>query len=193
MAKKKATFAGAMGKVNSKTWAAARAAEPGGERTLPVIDDGVYPCVVTGCRADTDKEGNPYMSFALTVSEGEFEGVKLDKFHSVKDHEVDLARLVKTVKGIGYEVDEGMTPDQWLEGVAADINDKNSPQPEVFVQVKNGSYVGTHGANAGKEVKKVDVYINRPRSEEDGASSTPAPKKGPKPAKKAPAKKTTKR
>jgi len=180
MAKKKVTFAGAMGKVNSKVWSKAREVEPGGGmRTLPKIDDGVYPCFVTACKADTDKDGNPYMAFSLAVSEGEFKGVKLDKFHSIKDHEKDLERLVKTIKGIGYSIDEGMSPDEFLEGVSADINDKGSPQPEVMVAVKNGSYVPSQGPRAGEEVATVDVFVNRPRSEEDGASSSPAaPAKG---------------
>lgn len=183
MAKKTATFAGAMGKVNGKVWSKAREAEPSsGVRELPVINDGTYPCVVTACKADVDKNETPYMAFSLSVSEGPFKGVKLDKFHSIKDHEKDLERLVKTIKGIGYTIDEGMSPDEFLEGVAADINDKGSPQPEVLVAVKNGSYIAKQGPNAGQEVATVDVFINRPRSEEDGASSTPA----------APAKKSTK-
>ena len=174
MAKKTATFAGAIGKVSGKVWSKAREAEPGGERTLPKIDDGVYPAEVTSCRADVDQNGNPYMAFSLKVIDGEFEGVKLDKFHSIKDPEKDLERLVKTIKGIGYTIDEGMSPDQFLEGVAADINDKDTPTPEVMVAVKNGSYVAKQGKNAGQEIATVDVFINRPRSEEDGASSTPA-------------------
>lgn len=184
-AKKKATFAGNMAKVPKKTWEAARTAEPGGKRELPQIEDGVYPCRMKKMKCDVDGNGNSYVAITLTVIDGEYEGVILDKFHSLKDFEADLPRLVKTLKGAGYEVPEQKDPAAYaalIEGIAKDVNDN---EPEVLVSVQNGEYEAkrdTEDYKKGDMVPKLDVYINRPRSIEEGAATTKTKKT---PAKKA--------
>lgn len=196
MGKKKMTFAGAMSKVPAKAWEQARNAEPGGKRELPVIDDGVYPCRMKSAKADTDKDGNPYVVLPLVVTEGEFEGVKLEKFHSLKDWDADLPRLVKTLKGAGYQGFDNCKPTEvgkLIESIVADVNDS---EPEVMVSVKNGTYTATRDTDdykKGDDVPKLDVYINRPKSVEEGAAiQSPAKKSTKAPAKK-PAKKATRR
>lgn len=196
MAAKKATFEGAMSKVNPKAWEKARKAEPGGSGNfgeIPDIEDGVYPCVVTAARSGCDKNGTPWASFTLTVEKGQYEGTKLDKYHSIKDQEKDLEYLVKTLKGMGYE-EPGpkVAAGTW---VAACIKDAISSKPRILVRVENDEYEGKKGENAGKMVRTLRIYVNRPLSDdEDGMDDAPtaSPKKAAatkKTAKKAPAKK----
>jgi hypothetical protein len=193
MAKKKMTFAGAMTKAPKKAWEAARNAEVGGKRELPVIEDGNYPCRVKNAKGGVDSKDVPYVSYKLVVLEGEFEGITLDKFHSLKDWDIDLERLVKSLKGMGYTGFEEVGADKmgaFIENILADINES---EPEVMVGVKNGTYTAkSDGENhkKGEEVPKLDIYVNRPRSVEEGAGTTAPPKKT---AKKAPAKKTTRK
>lgn len=174
MAKKKMTFEGAMAKVPKGAWDAARQAEPMGKRQLPVIDDGVYPCELKDAKADCDKDGNPYVSFQCVVISGEFKNVRLDKFHSLKDWEADLPRLVKTLKGAGYEITEE-DPRKVPALIKGIVDDINKSHPQVMVSVKNGTYVAksdTSDYKKGDEVPKLDVYVNRPVSVEEGATVT---------------------
>ncbi len=187
--KKKATFAGAMAKAPKKAWESARAAEPGGKRELPQIDDGTYPCRMKKMKCDTsNKDGTPYVSITLVVLEGEFEGVVLDKFHSLKDWEQDLPRLVKTLKAAGYEFPDNITNEKAGEFIESIAEDVNSSEPEVMVAVENREYAATKDGDdykKGDMIPAMNVYINRPRSEEEGAPAA-------KPAKKAPVKKARK-
>lgn len=188
MAKKTMTFGAAMDKAPKKAWEAARNAEPGGKRELPDIDDGVYPCRIKKAKGATDKNGNPYVVFTMIVLEGEFEGVTLEKFHSIKDWDTDMERLVKTVKGIGYQIPDKTPPGTVMEEIIADINET---QPEVMTSVENDTYEAKadgNGYKKGDSIRTLNVYINRPRSVEEGAAAAPASK--PKTTKKAPAKKT---
>lgn len=180
VAKKKMTFEGAFAKVPKKAWEVARQAEPGGKRERPVIDDGVYPCELRDAKADTDGDGNPYVVIPCFVIEGEFAGVRLEKFHSLKDWDADLPRLVKTLKGAGYEITE---PDPAKAGglIKSIIADINANHPQAMVSAKNGTYTAkkdTEDYKKGDEVPKLDVYINRPLSVEEGAT-TKAPAKKP--------------
>ena len=187
MAKKKMTFSGAMSKAPKKVWDDARNTDVGGKRTLPEIEDGTYPCRMKKMKCDTDKYDKPYVAITLVVIEGEYEGVVLDKFHSLKVWDQDLPRLVKTLKGAGYEFPEDEEAGPLLEGIAADVAEN---EPEVMVAVANGTYTATRDTEdykKGDEVPMLNVYINRPCSIEEGASVPASVKKAP--AKKAPAKK----
>lgn len=186
MAARKVTFAGAMGKVNSKAWEEARTAEPGGfKREVPDIADGNYPCVVSKIATGVTKQNAPYVSINLTVESGQYEGVKLDKFHQVVDQGKDLGYIVKDLKAIGYEeAKKGVSPDVWIEACAADANESN---PRVLVGVKNDTYTPTQGENAGQEVPVLRVYINRPLEDGDNGSDE-APVSPKKAAKSAPKK-----
>lgn len=191
MAKTKATFAGALSKAPAKAWEKARAAEVGGKRELPEIEDGTYPCRVKLARSGIGKNDAPWVSYKLVVLEGPAEGVQLDKFHSVDDWDADLERLVKSFKGMGYTGFENVKPAQMGEFIESILADINASEPEVMVGVKNGTYTAktkSGGHEVGDEVRKLDIYVNRPRSTEEGASTTAAPA-AKKTAKKAPAKK----
>ena len=182
MAKKKMTFAGAFAKVPKKAWEAARDVEVGGKRKLPVIEDGVYPCELKDAKADTDGQGNPYVSIKCVVLDGEYKGVRLDKFHSLKDWEQDLPRCTKTLKGAGYQFPEDADVRQAGKLIEDIVKDINESHPHVMVSVKNGTYTAksdTDDYKKGDEVPKLDVYINRPLSVEEGAAPAPAPAKKP--------------
>lgn len=183
---KQVSFKAAMTKVPKKVWEKAREtpAGGGGSFEVPDIQDGNYPAEVTDARCGMTKANEPYVSFTLTVfGDEQYDGVKLDKYHSIKDMDKDLPRVVKTIKGIGYDLPDDFNPED-LEDLIAQIKED---RPKVIAAVKNGEYKST---KTGEDVHKVDVYVNQPY-EESGAS--PKPSKATKASPKAAAKPAAKR
>ena len=186
---KQVSFKGAMSKVPAKVWDKAREtpAGGGGGFEVPDIQDGTYPAEVTAARCGMTQGNEPYVSFTLTVIDDEtYDGVKLDKYHSIKDMEKDLPRVVKTIKGMGYDLDENFNPED-LEDLVAQIAKE---KPKVLAAVKNGEYQST---KTGETVHKVDVYVNQPYDGKVAAPKAKAAAKSAKAAKPAPAKPATKR
>ena len=163
MAKSK-TFAEAMEKVPEKVFAEAKKVQAGGTFELPDIMDGKYKAKWSGGECGIGGkgkiEGIPYVRINFVVFDnGQYEGVKLEKFHTLKDMTKDLARVVKTFKGLGYEFEESFKAKD-LEKLVASANDD---PPSCMLTVKNGEY--TDGE--GNERKKIEVYTDRPLAEDE--------------------------
>lgn len=166
MAKSK-TFAEAMEKVPEKVFNEAKKVQAGGGFELPVIANGKYKARFSGgeCGIGTGRvAGIPFVRLNFVVFDSpDYDGIKLEKYHTLKDMAKDLARVVKTFKGLGYEFDEDFKAKD-LEKLMADAN---SSKPACLITVKNGEYTD----NEGNEKKKVEVYTDRPLADEEVPSN----------------------
>lgn len=155
---KQVTFKSAMSKVPAKVWQKAKETPAGGGKfEIPDIQDGNYAARVVGARTGMTKgsPATPYVSFTLEVfDDAQYDGVKLDKFHGIKDLEKDLPRVVKTIKGMGYNIPDDLPPEE-IEDLVAQIA---KDEPEVVVAVKNDEYED----KKGETVRALLVYINQP-------------------------------
>lgn len=79
-------FASAIQKAGGKAWEASRSVKDArGSFEDPEIDDGTYVAQLTNGRTGQDKNGFAYAAFDFTVARGQFEGVTVSKFHSIRE------------------------------------------------------------------------------------------------------------
>lgn len=147
-------FAAAVKKVGDDAWEQGKSnVKSGGSYEQQPIDDGTYVATVESGRTGTDKNGNPYAAFDFKVQRGEFQGVRVSKFHSIAEKgkrtiEQALGSLLTDVSRLASQEISGMTAED-VESMVEDLNDEN---PIVQIAVVNSEYNGNNYIN---------VYVNK--------------------------------
>lgn len=153
-------FAAAVKKVGNDAWEQGKSnVKSGGSYEQQPIDDGTYVATVESGRTGTDKNGNPYVAFDFKVLRGEFQGVRLNKFHSIAEKgrrtlEQALGSLLTDVSRLASQDVADIQPED-VETLVSDLNDEN---PVVQIAVVNSEYNGNNYIN---------VYVNKRLEDSD--------------------------
>lgn len=110
-----------------------------GADSFPIVEQGVYPCTLTGMELKEAQSGNQYYSFEFVISDGEFAGSKL--WHNNTINAKDRNRYLReTLMGItGNEIP--------LEAVEVQVKDYIGRG--CMVQVVHEEYNGQLRAKVG--------------------------------------------
>jgi hypothetical protein len=148
-------FAAAINKAGKAAWKEGKKniKESGSFEQQP-IDDGTYVATVESGRTGTDKNGNPYCALDFKVQRGEFQGVRVSKFHSVAEkgrrtYEQALGSLLTDLSRLAANVDIDELEPADVESLVEDLNDE---KPVVQIGVQNSEYNGNNYIN---------VYVNK--------------------------------
>ena len=74
------------------------------ERTFPEIPDGRYSCCITDTRLKQSRNGNPMLSWTLSILDNGQEG-RLLFHHNVLNNEFSVARLKQDLHACGLDLD----------------------------------------------------------------------------------------
>ena len=149
-------FASAIQKAaGGKAWEASRTVKDArGSFEDPEIDDGTYVARLTNGRTGSDKNGFPYAAFDFTVARGQFEGVTVSKFHSIRERGQRnvgqaLDSLFIDLQRLSPDEDFSELDPEDIEGLVVDLV---AEEPVVQIGVKNNT--------VGDKVY-INVFINK--------------------------------
>lgn len=153
-----------------KQWEKSRKVEDGFGENLKYgeMEDGDYEArlVVARCGVTKKGKGDIFFSAQFAILDGEYEGKKLDVFHTLKDQR-NSDQMARTFKRLGYEI-ENLEPNDIKEIVA----DLTKTPPDVMLRIANKS------ENAqGEAYDEPRAFVNVQRVLGDEGSEAEAPAK----------------
>jgi len=145
------SFSSALSKIGGGAFNEAKKVKDSrGQYEKPNIEDGVYVASLVTARSGEDKNGFGYVAFDFVVSQGTFQGVKLNKFHSIRDRgnrtvEQALASLFIDLQRLCPQEDFAELNEEDVEEIISRLDPTTSINEEELsfqVNVKNnGEYV----------------------------------------------------
>jgi hypothetical protein len=148
-------FAAAIKKVGGDAWEGGKKnVKSTGSYEQQPIDDGTYVATVQSGRTGTDKNGNAYAAFDFEVQRGEFQGVRVSKFHSIAEKgqrtlEQALGSLLTDLGRLAADVDVDSLE---IDDVDPLVTDLVEEKPVVQIGIRNSEFNGNNYIN---------VYVNK--------------------------------
>ena len=165
---KNSSFASAMTSIKGGAFEEARKTKDNrGSFEKPEIEDGTYVTKLVSARSGIDKNSNGYCAFDFLVSRGDYEGIRLSKFHSIAER--GNRTVEQALSSLFIDLQRLLPQEDFTELSAEDVEEiisrldptTSTNEEELFFSIgvkNNGNFI--------------NIFINKFIEEEHGYETT---------------------